>query len=366
MILYTPILQARLGEFTALDHVPAGEFVNVMPLFEVASSKRGTIADTYAFFKRTSKRLPAELRIAVDLHGHPDFLPGTRQPTIGLLEDLNAWGIPALPVIHMDDSHRRLADFAGIATRTGLGAAIRLTSLTEPGAVRATSTTLRAMHSQTGLQPQSCDLLIDFGLLASRQTIDQLSTRLRAVIDWTLHGGWRSVTLAAGSLPADMSRFPTGRATLLPRLESMLWNQQGRAGLGFGDYGVQSPTTRRRAFARRPLPNLRYTTDDAWHVYRWPHVTETNELGMYALCRAVAAAHLATADSALISWGDAEILKRAANRASAGNPTDWVAWSTSHHLAQVRRWLNATPAPSTRIPGQRRTLDGQLLEHPDF
>jgi hypothetical protein len=74
MILYTPILQARLGEFTALDHVPAGEFVNVMPLFEVASSKRGTIADTYAFFKRTSKRLPAELRIAVDLHGHPDFL----------------------------------------------------------------------------------------------------------------------------------------------------------------------------------------------------------------------------------------------------------------------------------------------------
>ena len=87
---------------------------------------------------------------------------------------------------------------------------------------------------------------------------------------------------------------------------------------------------------------------------------------MYALCRAVAAAHLATADSALISWGDAEILKRAANRASAGNPTDWVAWSTSHHLAQVRRWLNATPAPSTRIPGQRRTLDGQLLEHPDF
>ena len=59
-------------------------------------------------------------------------------------------------------------------------------------------------------------------------------------------------------------------------------------------------------------------------------------------------------------------LPRAANRASAGTPTDWVAWSTSHHLAQVRRWLDATVASSTRIPGQRRSLDGQLLEHPDF
>ena len=98
MILYAPILQARLGEFAALDHVPAGEFVNLMPLFEVPTSKRGTIADTYSFFKRTSERLPAELRIAVDLHGHPDFLPGTRQPTIGLLEwDGVRGGLP-LPV----------------------------------------------------------------------------------------------------------------------------------------------------------------------------------------------------------------------------------------------------------------------------
>lgn len=365
MTLYIPILQARPGELTALDHVPAGGSANLMPLFEVTSSQRGTTADTYAFFKRASETLPGGIRIAVDLHGHPDASPGSLRPTGGLLEDLNAWGIPALPVIHLNDSRRRQAEWARTAMHTGLGAVIRLTSLTEPDAVRRAGATLRALRHHTGLEPQSCDVLIDLGLLASRETVGELSTRLRAVVDWTHYAEWRSVTLAGGSLPADMSRLPVGRATVLPRLESMLWGQQRRAGLGFGDYGVQSPITRRRAFARRPLPNLRYTTDDEWFVYRWPHRMETGELGMYPLCRAVAAAHLAAADSASASWGDAEILRRAANRASAGSSTDWVAWSTSHHLAQVRGWLNATPATSARIPGQRRSVDGQFLGHPD-
>ena len=145
----------------------------------------------------------------------------------------------------------------------------------------------------------------------------------------------------------------------------MLWGREKRPGLGFGDYAVQSPATRMRAFARNPLPNLRYTTDQVWHIYRWSNPRETGEPGMYPLCRAVAATHLTASGSALQSWGDAEILKRAAKRASPGRPTDWVAWSTSHHFAQIRRWLDATAAPPSSIPRPRRSLDGQLLERPD-
>jgi hypothetical protein len=88
------------------------------------------------------------------------------------------------------------------------------------------------------------------------------------------------------------------------------------------------------AGGRPPMPNIRYTGDDAWWIYRWPS-EKNQDAAMYELCRALVESPHWPVDGHNFSWGDQEIALRASGDCGPGNAMQWRAWGTSHHLAHV-------------------------------
>ncbi|MEU3452957.1 hypothetical protein ABZ671_05050 [Micromonospora sp. NPDC006766] len=137
-------------------------------------------------------------------------------------------------------------------------------------------------------------------------------------------------------------RRPGGRTGLPPcpqpvrldRFDWQLWQRLSDLGVGYGDYGVDCAVPGSDDPADR-LPTLRYTSDEAWWIYRWARRGGRGDERLADLCRMlVSAPHWPTAGAGF-SWGDHEILRRARRGAGTGSPSNWLAWSTSHHLAQV-------------------------------
>jgi hypothetical protein len=70
--------------------------------------------------------VPGGLCIAVDVRSLADPPAGLQRPVPDIAEDLAAWGVPTLPVLHPAGSGRRLADLGSAAALHGRGAVVRL------------------------------------------------------------------------------------------------------------------------------------------------------------------------------------------------------------------------------------------------
>jgi hypothetical protein len=88
-------------------------------------------------------------------------------------------------------------------------------------------------------------------------------------------------------MPGDFSSFPRSRTFRVPRSDVALWQHLADDRLNFGDYGVRSPVAMSGKILRNPRPNVRYTVDDAWWVYRWPYRDHERISGIYGLCHAI-------------------------------------------------------------------------------
>ncbi|BCJ64240.1 beta family protein [Polymorphospora rubra] len=338
--VYRPILRARRGELDALRHLDAGWIPSVTPILVAQSTPRGPVQDAYDFFKAVGDRLPRGLRIGVDLADLPDPDGGLSYPARDVAEYLAGWGIPMLPVLRVTDSARRLTAYGDAARMHDRRAILRLRPDEAPGPATATRACDRVWR-RTGLLPERCDLVIDLGALTHPGDLPGAEHTVRRVLGWAIGERWRSVTVAAGAMPPTLSHLPRNVATRLPRWEAELWRRIRHLPVGFGDHGVTAPRPGGRDHPARPLPTMRYTTRDAWWIYRWSrHTGGRPDDRFYDLCgRLTSAPHWA---GAALSWGDREIARRARRTPGPGTPTSWIAWATSHHLAYVLSALTGT------------------------
>lgn len=167
---------------------------------------------------------------------------------------------------------------------------------------------------------------------------------VRRIVGWLRHLTWRSVSLAGGAMPSSLSDLPVDEPTPLWRWDLALWRRMADLGVDFGDYGISSPTPA-GSTARRPLPTMRYTADEAWWIYRWSRRGGRSDDRCYDLCRALVSAEHWPRAGGGFSWGDHEIARRARYTSGPGSATSWTAWGTSHHLAHVVTWLTARGTP---------------------
>ncbi|MEV0569016.1 beta family protein [Dactylosporangium sp. NPDC050588] len=311
MTMYVPILKARKGEFRAIAELAAPLAPLVMPVFEVVPTANGPGKDLWSFSLKVADSVPEGLLIAVDTHRLAVPLSGIHSPLDYVAHDLAAFGVPMLPVVHLTDPPAQLA-VAAHAARLHLGRAlVRLTGDPPEGPILA-----------PGLPPEQCDLLLDMASVLSDRDLTRTEPLVRKYLAWAHRRPWRSITVAAGAMPAILPRHTP---TEIPRWDLALWHRIEDPDVQYGDYGIAHPQTTNPRW--RPSPNLRYTGDTTWQIYRSP------DLDMYHLCRAVISSD--TWPGTGFSWGDAEIAARAAGRPGPGNATNWRAWGTSHHLAHV-------------------------------
>ncbi|MFC3504713.1 beta family protein [Micromonospora krabiensis] len=314
--VYRPVLACRRGELDALAHLDATAAPLIAPVLDVTVVDRSMV-DSLA-------RLPAELLPAVDVSA----LPATPET------DPVRWGVPLVPVVGLAESDRRLAAHGVTARAYARRAVIRLRAARDRGGPDATTSAVERIWRGTGLVPEQCDLLVDAGDVCCPADVRLAEARVRRLLDWARRHAWRSVTVAAGGLPPTLSRLAVDEPVRLDRWDWLLWQRLADLGAGYGDYGV-GPALPGAGQSGDRLFTLCYTTDGAWWIYRWSRRGGRGDDRFADLCRTLVSAPHWPTDGASFSWGDHEILRRARRVAGAGSASNWTAWGTSHHLAEV-------------------------------
>ncbi|MFR9778883.1 beta family protein [Micromonospora sp. MS34] len=313
---YRPVLVGRRGELEALTHLDDATAPLLAPVIDLRVVDPCTV--------RLLRRLPAGLVPAVDVSALPE-LPESEPAR---------WGVPLVPVIGLAESDRRLVALGAAARAYDRRAVVRLRAGQARVGPDATTAAAERVWRLTRLLPEQCDLLVDVADVCCPADVRLAGPRVRRLVEWARRHAWRSITVVAGGMPPTLARLPTDEPVRLGRFDWQLWQDLADLGVGYGDYGVTSATPDAEGPGDR-LPTLRYTTDGAWWIYRWSRRGGRGDERLADLCRTLVSASWWPAAGADFSWGDHEILRRARRGAGAGSPANWIAWSTSHHLAHV-------------------------------
>ena len=332
--VYRPILRPRRGELVALSHLAAGDATRVMPILELDHG--------WAIVPLMRQVPPRTGAVAIDFGALPDADDPLTAPPLDLAEELAGLGVAMLPVLRAYESRRRLVAH-GLAARMHLRRAVlRLQPHVDAGnPAEANAVTGRLLHT-AGLEAEEIDLLIDLAETACAAHADHVEEQARRVLRWARGMPWRSVSVAAGAMPANLDDLPTDRPVTVGRLDARMWARLGEPGIGYADYGVTSPVRRRGVQRHRQLPTLRYTAEHDWWIYRWARRGGRSDDRCHDLCRTLVTSPHWPAAGPRFSWGDAEIARRARSAPGAGSSASWMSWSTSHHIAYVLRTLMDT------------------------
>lgn len=331
MAVYVPVLKGREGEFRAITHLATDLIPQVLPIFEVPPSEEGPTKDAYKFVGKVRDFLPYGLPIAVDVRYLDDPSQGLRRPLRDIAEDLAALAIPMLPVMHLDDSDQRIADAGYAATQHSGHAIVRLGGPFAAPDDEVAEKHLHRIRDHAGIAVEDCGLVLDFFAVGSERDVTRAEPIVRKCVSWAQRYPWQSITVVAGAMPESLSGLPTHQASPVRRWDARLWERVRDLGVRYGDYGVAHP--KMTVGGWRPPPNIRYTADDVWWIYRWA-ADRNRGAGMHDLCRTLVTADHWPSEGRGFSW--------ARWRGGPGTPTYWRAWSTSHHLAQVVTQLTRT------------------------
>jgi T4 beta protein len=328
---YRPILRPRRGELAALSHLAPDDAARVMPILELEPGP--------SIVPLIRELPPRTGTIAIDLGALPDPGDPMAAPTLDLAEALADLGVVMLPVLRPADSDRRLVAH-GLAARMHLRRAVlRLQPHVDAGNPATADAVADRVLRRAGLAAEEVDLLIDLAETACAAHADAVQERARRVVRWSRSMPWRSVSVAAGAMPANLDDLPTDRPVTVGRLDARMWARLGQPGIGYADYGVTSPVRRLGVQRHRQLPTLRYTAERNWWIYRWSRRGGRSDDRCQDLCRTLVDSPHWPAAGARFSWGDAEIARRSRTARGGGSPASWMSWSTSHHIAHVLRTL---------------------------
>ncbi|MEW1813902.1 beta family protein [Streptomyces diastaticus] len=243
-----------------------------------------------------------------------------------------------LAVVSAGSGTRPASEVAQAAAEHGHGACLQVSvpgtgaeALPDEGRVDTLLASVR-------LEPGEVGLFLDAGPVTgpSRKA---LTPRVLEALTSPPGRPWRSVCLASGAFPLNLTGFPRSRATPVARGDARLWRDIAERWRGtppdHGDLGVTHPRVPPRSRGR-PDPNMRYTTGSDWQVFVCPRDKAGNDDFFDLSADLVSSPPHWPTTGAGTSWGDERLEDRAARRGDkAGGATRWRARATSHHLAVV-------------------------------
>ncbi|GDY33046.1 hypothetical protein GTS_46790 [Gandjariella thermophila] len=351
---YVPILKSKAAEFEALKHLRRATVDMIMPLIDVVlpnptrSKPPATRPDPAALALDLLGNWHLRRRIAVDVGplGQTDAGPAL---IVEIARRTHGYQLRVVPTVHFSDPPDTVDALREAARLLGHGACLRVTAedlYQHPGDLAVWTD---GLLDDLEMQPDEIDLVFDVGTLRNDTQVDQSITTCRTHLGSLAHTDrWRSITVASGAFPQDLSEVEPWEVTELPRREITLWSalQDPRLPLrrrpGFGDYGIDHPP-RRQPVPARPAPNVRYAVDGRWLVLRGTRTDPDGNAQFHKVCGELV--HLPEWCGDDFSWGDGQIAASARRDIGPGIARSWRSYGTNHHIEFVVHRLRTTGRP---------------------
>jgi len=359
---YLPILLTKRGELSALADLTPETKVMLTPLFvvhpidwdwETGAPSKSPTDHVSGLGKKLAGcwgggRAFIDPVLVID-EAEPDG--GYSHPLSTIVGEAAAEGTQLVPVVSPARGPRYTAAAAALHHDTGAGVCVRLSPRHWP-IDPPRSQQLDELLAALQVGPKDADLVLDLGEeVHSELARDLVRSALQAL---PYADSWRSLTLAGGAFPRDLSEVSKNRITRLPRLDWQLFCEvSAEATRGsfrspaFGDYAVAHPDPR-AALGIDPKmmsisAGLRYTTDDAWLVAKGELYKGTGGRSRGGDAALPVARMIVNADEfcgADFSAGDLWINQVATTGVNGGNPERWRRTATNHHLVFVTTTLS--------------------------
>ncbi|CCG04054.1 beta family protein [Blastococcus saxobsidens] len=348
---YVPILKSRQGELNALRDASPQTRQSMVPLVEVVPPSEDP-SPGEAIDKAC---IDAATKLADRYSGQPLMLDAglfdltvkhRSQTAVGLLAEWAAsTGLDAWPVIRLDDPESAQIDAGRAHERDGRGVTIRLDGEDLDEDAEDVDNALAGVLSNTGTTRADTDLLLDVGAIdgdiAVRGGASLVRSLLRGLEDVDQ---WRSVTVAAGAFPIDLSQFSPRVIGERPRFDAQLFDavrsKRLPRDIDFGDFAIAHPALSTGP-AFLPPPQLRYTTAEHWLVLKGRRNDPEGNAQFHWICETIAkhpdfvGARLGRADEVIASG----------SLGKPGNGTTWRTIGTTHHLDYVSLRLTTVGEP---------------------
>ncbi|HET8661270.1 MAG TPA: beta family protein [Micromonosporaceae bacterium] len=349
---YLPILKGRQGEFNALGEVAPVTREYIVPLIEAnppsdrddpkvireninkCAAKLGNVWGGQDAFLDS-----VHLDLGMDLGGHG--------ATYALCRGAEEWNIRAVPVLRLDDPELARNDVRRLSEEAGRGVCVRLVGEdidADPDDLQdAFSEFFRACR----LEKSDADLVLDAAVvdseIAARGAARVMGSLLRDLDDIV---DWRSVTVASGAFPIDLSAYDPWVIGERSRFDADMWaHVRNRRRLarspGYGDYAVAHPSVSTTSVSFSPAPQLRYTTADQWLILKGRRNDPAGNQQFYDVCERISRDPRFV--GAALGAADARIAHP--RRHGPGNATTWRQIGTTHHLDFVVRRITTLGEP---------------------
>lgn len=325
---YVPILKAKQGELAALSQLTPSGHQDLSPLVEIRDPTK-QVAQLARAWSDAGNILFVHL-LGLDYEEIPwaDVLRDA-------YTDLRAADVPFVPVVTIDDGTDVISRTADAVRIDGRGAAIRLDGegvALAPATVLATE--LASLLSDLGLGENSCDLIVDLGLVrdstAARVTTAEAALRVIPNL-----GLWRNVIVAFSAFPTAVGDVVAAGTTVpIPRDDALAFatlagRSPGRA-IVYSDYAIGTPFYQDTPWS--PVPAIRYASGSSWYIHRGTSRSNRSPQYRQLAQDVVGASYFAVP----ITTGGDQYLQGVASGASGpGNPTTYVTAGTSRHLGCV-------------------------------
>lgn len=349
---YLPILKWKAGEKGALKRLSTDLKEQVIPLVEFVKKEKQVktegkkiayipIPDTDVFRDDLQhiKENFSDMSIFVDTSLLTDLDRETA--TVAICQKINLFEDNARPVVYISELENEFSqETKDLLKEEGFCLRVLGYELEELKNLNISSSEKQKIH-----------LVIDFGV-----TDTSVESVAPVLLGGNLCKHWKSISLASGAFPRDLSSFSVDTVGRQSRTDWLAWKQVKKqlngliSLINYGDYTVRHPI-----FENLRTPNtscsFRYTGDDEWFVFRGLSRKAKNSPGNIQY-----RAHAVTIvedeqyqySGEDFSDGDLYIKSKAQLVDDEGKPLDkkcgnsttWLQAGVSHHICKVVDQLN--------------------------
>lgn len=277
---YVPILKWKRAEQSALRDLTDSRKDVIMPIIELVMPKpKQAIAEEYhdaALALLTDEKIADYVNSIDKSWGkRPFFLDFTwiykeakEKTTRKAIDSAISEGLKVVPVINMFDDATLIDTVLEKRNEHSLDVALRISGLDleDMGKLnRRLTTYLGLPHSQKN----TTHLIVDLKELPDEAACMKYAVASQGIIHLD---GWKSLTLASGAFPVDLSECSREEPTLLPRNDWLRWKKFAdtlpKRVPTFADYGIRHPLYFESHLVLHPTTSIKYTLTDSWIVYK--------------------------------------------------------------------------------------------------